>query len=210
MNNYSSAALDCNKAIDLDKKNAAAYYNRGLVYLNTEKYQLAIEDFNIAIRLKSDYAEAYSFRGVTYGNLEKYDIALNDLNKSVEINSNIGMTYYNRGVIYGYLNKLDLELADYNKALKLDKSIAEAYYNRGLIKGKDKEDYKGAIEDFTFALNINPKDIKILLNRGYANLLIGNYDSAIKDYKKVLEIDKDNEKAKNKLKEIDEFLKTHK
>ncbi|MBI5218370.1 MAG: tetratricopeptide repeat protein [Bacteroidia bacterium] len=47
-------------------------------------------------------------------------------------------------------------------------------------------DYKGAAEDFTKAIQLNPKDMNYYLQRGMAYGLLEDYESAIKDYTTVI------------------------
>ncbi|HBX53571.1 MAG: hypothetical protein A2275_08675 [Bacteroidetes bacterium RIFOXYA12_FULL_35_11] len=61
--------------------------------------------------------------------------------------------------------------------------------NSFLESGKNKfknRDYKGAVEDFTKAIELDPNDMNFYLQRGYAYGLIDNYESAITDYTTII------------------------
>jgi len=54
------------------------------------------------------------------------------------------------------------------------------------LKGHD---YKGAIEEFTKAIEMNPTSAPAYHNRGYAKKLMGAYTDAIEDYTKAIELE---------------------
>src|SRR6266542_1101227 len=71
------------------------------------------------------------------------------------------------------------------EALTLRSSAA--YFNRGLAK-KSIGDDDGAIDDYTRAIEINPRDAAAYNNRGLARYDNGDYDLAFDDYTKAIEI----------------------
>ena len=60
------ALADHNQAIQLDPNDAMAYNNRGNVYNDQGKYDLALADLNQAIQLDPNDAIAYTNRGALY------------------------------------------------------------------------------------------------------------------------------------------------
>lgn len=46
------------------------------------------------------------------------------------------------------------------------------------------KNYKGAIEDFTQALEFTPDDVNLFLNRGFIKSLSGDEEGAVEDYNK--------------------------
>ena len=55
---------------------AQAYANRGLVYRETGKYDLALADYNKAIGIDPNYAITYLGRGIVYRAEKKAALAL--------------------------------------------------------------------------------------------------------------------------------------
>ncbi|TRV43884.1 MAG: serine protease, partial [Microcystis panniformis Mp_MB_F_20080800_S26D] len=80
---YDEGLAAINKAIELAPR-AYAYTNRGNLYSNQQKYELALADYNKAIELNRNFAEAYNNRGGLYSNQQKYELALADFNKAIE------------------------------------------------------------------------------------------------------------------------------
>jgi len=81
-------------------------------------------------------------------------------------------------------------MLDYNNAIKLDSNYVEAYFNRGVLK-KDLGDFRGAIQDYTKAIELNSKDTSVYIlfnNRAYAKLQIGDFHGAIEDCNRAIEL----------------------
>ncbi|MDB9386653.1 tetratricopeptide repeat protein, partial [Microcystis aeruginosa] len=49
-----------------NNQDAIGYYNRGVGYIQQEKYDLALAEFTKAIELDPNYTEAYNNRGFLY------------------------------------------------------------------------------------------------------------------------------------------------
>lgn len=62
-------AMEClNNIIKINPKEAAAYYNRAIVYSQLRQPKRAVENYNQAVRLKPDFTQAYINRAVIYLN----------------------------------------------------------------------------------------------------------------------------------------------
>ena len=70
---------------------------------------------------------------------------------------------------------------------KAEKNNAQFYYERG-VKKLDKGIYKGAISDYTKAIEINPEYEDAYYDRGFAKEKIKDYVGAISDYNKVIKL----------------------
>lgn len=69
------ALLLLNKAIQMDKKNDAAYSNMVEVLCTLDRYRDALSVLKKRSELKKDFAEGYSFQGFIYEKLEMKDSA---------------------------------------------------------------------------------------------------------------------------------------
>ncbi len=167
---YDEGLAAINQAINLAPR-AVWYLNRGNLYQDQQKYELALADWNKAIEINPNYAEAYLNRGNLYKNLQKYELALADYSKAIDINPNYAYAYYNRGNLYKNLQKYELALADYSKAIKINPNFAEAYNNRGNLYSNQQK-YELALADYNKAIEINPNFAEAYANRGllYAEL----------------------------------------
>src|SRR5208282_248957 len=84
-NRWNEAIDAFNKALELNPKYAAAYYNRGAAYYYLGSYNQAIADYNKAIELNMKDAMVYYNRGSAYYSLGKYDLAIADYDKAIEL-----------------------------------------------------------------------------------------------------------------------------
>ena len=83
------------------------------------------------------------------------------------------------------------------QALKLEPANphnALLFSNLGTIQRRQR-DYDQALESYTYALNIAPRAVPILLNRAALNLEMGRNEQARVDYSLVLDLEKDNREA---------------
>ena len=79
------AIAEFNQAIKLNPKYAEAYYNRGNIYNNQGKYDLALAEFNQAIKFKPKYAKAYYNRGLVYKTQRNIERVISDFEKAAKL-----------------------------------------------------------------------------------------------------------------------------
>ncbi len=144
------------KAIEINPKDAYAYFKRGLAKYNSKDYQGAIADWTKAIEINPQYADAYSNRGNAKNGLGDNQGAIADYSKAIEINPQHDNAYNNRGGRKAESGDTQGAIADFNKAIEINPQDAVAYNNRGIVKGRS-GDNQGAIADWTKAIAINPQ-----------------------------------------------------
>lgn len=76
------AIADMSKLIELQPKNATAFYNRGDFYIQSGDPQRGILDLNQAITLKPDYADALQTRGLAKQSLKDFAGATADFQRA--------------------------------------------------------------------------------------------------------------------------------
>lgn len=108
-------------------------------------------------------------------------------------NNNQATKYYNEGLKYSGDGNRKKAIEYYTLAIDLypredSFQISEAYYNRGYNKRK-MNNLIGAISDYTRAIEFRPDYYKALNNRGVTNLLLENYEDAIRDFTSVIKYD---------------------
>lgn len=87
-----------------------------------------------------------------------------------------------------YFEDYVLSIQYFNQVIQAKPYLYEPYYYRGIAKVL-LEDFKGAEEDCTLALERNPFVVGVYSCRGYARQQLGDYAGAIADYTKGLEYD---------------------
>jgi tetratricopeptide (TPR) repeat protein/S1-C subfamily serine protease len=192
---YDEGLAAITQAINLAPR-AAWYSNRGIIYDNQQKYELALSDWNKAIEINPNFALAYNNRGLLYYNQQKYDLALSDYSKAIEINPNDAYAYVSRGNLYSDLRKYDLALSDYNQAIRINPNDADAYVSRGNLYS-DLRKYDLALSDYDKAIKINPNYAEAYYNRGLLYYNLRKYDLALSDYSKAIDINPNDASAYN-------------
>ncbi|NJP19470.1 MAG: tetratricopeptide repeat protein, partial [Hydrococcus sp. CRU_1_1] len=92
---------DYNQALKLNPNDATAYYNRGLLYANQQKWELALADYNQALQLNPNYANAYYNRGIVRYQMGDRQGSIQDLQKSAEL-------FYQQGNMSLYQQAIDV------------------------------------------------------------------------------------------------------
>ena len=102
----------------------------------------------------------------------------------------VAAAYNGIGNIKAAINEeYDEAINNYDKAIRRDsKNIF--YHNRGSTKVRS-DDYKGAIEDFNEAIELDPKYVYAYHNRGVAKGGLGDHKGAISDYSHAIELDEE-------------------
>lgn len=175
------------RAIDLDPKNAEAYFNRGIAYANKGELNNAIADYDKAIELNPENLNAYLVRGSVHANRRELNKAIADYDKAIELDSENSTAFFVRGSAYAGKGEFDNAMADYDKAITLDSASPDAYLGRGTVY-LQKDEWDNAIADYDKVIELNPKSSATYVNRGTAYVKKGELDNAIIDYNKVIEL----------------------
>ena len=198
---FVNAEEEYNQALKLDPDNAIA--TNGLKLLSEDKLQTQSTQYSVlALKLHSE---------------GKYEQAIEQYVKALEINPKDSKLHYNIGT--AFQAKGDLEHAEkaYNKSLELEpqndkakqalelltkqvtqKKVQELS-NRA-IELQNSSNYQEAITTYLAALSIDPHDPSIYYNLGTAYQASNDLNNAQVNYKKALDIDKNNLTYQNALK----------
>jgi len=129
----------------------------------------------------------YAYQSKIYSSVWSYSISLYD--DVIEKNPDIAFPYNNKALFYFYEGNYKDALINYELAISKDSTFTNAHYNKGLLF-LDKGEYNQALSDFTLAITYSRiTDPEILTSRGWVYYLLGNYDSAVKDYNLAIEAD---------------------
>lgn len=177
--NYSEALNQYNQSVAINPNYGAVYHRRALVHHELEDLKAA----------ESDYLRAVEFgegRYMSYANLCKlhrmegdYEQAMKECNAAIqgddfEQKHNV---YLQRGTMLALAKNYKGALADYNEYIKHDTEEVKAYRWRA-IAHFELEDYKAAMKDIEFALNLNGSDAISYMYRYKIHKLRGNKKEA--------------------------------
>lgn len=129
----------------------------------------------------------YNNRGLMYfqsGQLEK---AMADYDLSIALDPELSQAYNNRGNCHAALGMRVEATLDYDMAIDLNPFNVRALINQGITL-RELEIYELAIENFDIALAIGQLEGHVYAERGRTYHLMGEWNAAIADYRRALEI----------------------
>ena len=103
-----------------------AHYNRGMTYLNDERYSEAVPAFQNAITLDSDFSTAHYNLGLTYLKMETYQRAVDALQKTIALDSTYKAAHHALALAYLGQQELGKARDTARDALKLDANYQPA------------------------------------------------------------------------------------
>lgn len=154
INEPQKALIDADKAVNLNFNNFSSKYYRGMINNYLYKTDDAIKDYSYIIRHRdSVYMEvALQERAAILYNTNQFEKSIEDFNRLIELDSLNESAYTSRGIAKSRNNVYSL----YSDSITSDSFLK---YSR--IEFFDYEtiilDTKGAIGDFSKAIEINPK-----------------------------------------------------
>lgn len=125
--------------------------------------------------------------------LGKYSIAKNILKKIIENNIDNIEAMNLLGISYYELKKFRESEEIFSQLIKKNENY-KYYYNRGNAR-IELNKLSESIADYTYALNLNPNEADIYINRGYSYYRNKNYNKALEDFQKASEIETKNYKT---------------
>lgn len=163
---YPNSMNDLQKAIDLNNKNALAYFSRANCSL---KMADIIEQLNqssnaITVALNSDPKQT---KVTTIETVTDYSAVMNDYTTCLQLNPDFAFAYFNKAYVKCKMRDYEGALTDLNKALEIETDFAEAYFNRGLTKIY-LDDVEGGALDLSKAGELGIQDAYNIIKR-YCN-----------------------------------------
>jgi tetratricopeptide (TPR) repeat protein len=175
-------------AIEANKNDAEAYYERGLAYMEERKYQKSIRDFTNAIRIDSNSAKAYFSRVELFDCNGQITKALTDYAKAISldpevmrIDSNLVKAYFSRAECFNRNGQITKALNDYAKVTSLDPNRAEAYEERAGIY-EELGDTEKTIAEWQNSINHGYYTLEIIKTLAILYEETGRYENAVKLY----------------------------
>jgi tetratricopeptide (TPR) repeat protein len=170
-------------------RNARAWGNLGMCYVDAGLPGEAVPCFSQAIELKRDNSTAYSNRGsafihndrgIAFARMNRLDEAVQDYDTAIALNPDYAEAYVNRGAAYADSNRFNEALQDYSRAVALQPDNARAYSNRAVV-GLRTGRFNEALSDCDKAIALQPDYANAYLNRAYGRYLVKEFDKALAD-----------------------------
>ena len=176
-----------------ERKTAAELIRRSIYKLEKGLYESAQEDAENGLALDPRQVSANFVIGMSKTKKQEYKGGLEALNKA--INADIALPhsdiYLSRGICKQGLNDIEGARDDWAKALELEPEKSELIFFRGFGNFL-MEDYGNALNDFERIIEVFPERVDLLHAYSVCISKAGEYETAIKYLKKLLELDPDN------------------
>jgi tetratricopeptide (TPR) repeat protein len=170
---------------------AVQSYEEGARLLGEEKYAEAVSALNNALRIESgNYPEAHLAKGHALKAMEDYSGAANAYSQVLQYDSSSAEAYNGRGECYMESSPpvYDLALSDFQNALNLNRTDPTALSNLGHVLVAISQSPLDAIRVLDEALELRSDDARAFRDRGLARAMLREFDKAILDLNKAVEL----------------------
>ncbi|MBN2017523.1 MAG: tetratricopeptide repeat protein [Candidatus Cloacimonetes bacterium] len=177
---YDKALKDFNFIININPNDEMAYSNRGIVYLELHKYGYALKDFSRAIILNPNRAQTYYLRGKVKNLIGNKEGALSDFNAALNLKPDLIDALVQRAMLYEAKGNYEAAIIDALKSYRLNKDKLDSVILLGDLLTK-KGDLPIAIDFYSHAISIEPKNAEIYKKRAVVYYLLGKYIKSNQD-----------------------------
>ncbi len=165
--------------------------NQGNAFRDDGRYSDALTNYNKIITADPSFYEALSNRGYVLYMLGNYNAAITDYNKALVLKPNDKKLLINRILCYQKLGNNDIAEKEIENSI-LNGDNSAQYYNLLGNTYFEKNKYKEAIEQYSKAIEIEPKTALFWYNRANSKARLSMHNEACSDYNKSIEIDNSN------------------
>ncbi|MDD3877229.1 MAG: tetratricopeptide repeat protein [Bacteroidales bacterium] len=173
--------------IEKDTGVAIAHLNLGNTFLESSRYQNAINSYNNAIRLSRDLIEAYEGRGLAFFNSGDFVKAIDDFSVVLLNDSHNIQVLLSRAQSYVNIFQFEKAIVDLDNLLLIAPDNAQALNNRGAVYYNMGRPIK-ALNDFQRAIEIDSTNPMAFFNRAMLMEQMNNYQQAFNDYSRCIQL----------------------
>ena len=192
--NYEKAIRLYFEAIEENPQHSLYYHLRAILYIELERYELALNDLSTAICLSPSVALNFYHRG--NANLaigELYDTAL-DYDEAIKLQIEPpynSFTYVHKGLVENRLSNFKAAFSNFNKALLINPDLQPALIGRCESRA-ELNDLDSAYQDISKAIVLKPNVDVLYQKKGSIELRRGRFKEAIENYDKARSLNPNN------------------
>jgi tetratricopeptide (TPR) repeat protein len=212
---FKGAIQDFDQALQINPQFAEAYYKRGVARFDLGDHPGAIADYTQALQLNPESIENYCGRSLARLAMGNPQGAIEDANQVLQLKSNHAPACNLQGTIYRRLGDTQQAIASFKKAAQLyleqkdavncrrcldsisqiqdaqkraaTQAETEAFFNQA-VKKVIRGNYRAALEDFNWLLQIDPGNASAYCYRGVVLSKLGNHQGAIQDLGQAMQL----------------------
>ena len=129
---YERGLILSNQLIKNNPNNFTAIANRGIIFINLNKFQKAIDDFALVLKINPNDVETLSNLALAQKWLGYTEQSLQNLNKAIKIKPTHIEAYCVKAGVYIDLHQYNKSKKNFLKAIEINKNYPEANYGLGL------------------------------------------------------------------------------
>lgn len=186
---YNEAMREYQISLNLNPQDILTLYNVGILNLKMGEYEKSLKQYNKLIRLKPNMGDAYYGRGSVYFASQNYDKAIKDFKKAIELNPYSAEYRFGLAVAYSKVNMNENSITELKKIIDIAPTYIDAYFLISSIYYEMKQ-FDQAIKYLNLAKMTCPSNIDIYRHLGKIYLEKGDYNNAMLQYKKIIEMSK--------------------
>lgn len=186
---YDRALADYSTALRFDGEDSYALYNRGLIYHSRGDYKKAVTDYSRSLELRPENIKAYILRATIYLDTGRFKKSLADATKAHELDPRNPAPLAIRGMAYAWRYDAQHAEADFAALRSIDPNEPTLIRGEALLK-MNVDDFAGAVQSLTTALNRYPEDAWSLNMRAEAYKKLGEIDKSRADADRVASLTK--------------------
>lgn len=165
--------------------------NRANAHLENKSWNLALADVDRTLQLHPDTVPALALKGVVLSSARRFDEALAVLDRAIAVAPGQPDNWVNRGVVRYQQHDFPAARNDLRTALRLDSTHADAKNTLSMVLTELGQP-DSALVLVNQALAVRPRHPYYLNNRGWIELVRGNWNNARRDIDNSLAIDPSN------------------
>ena len=163
-----------------------AHNNLGLIRLDRQQIDLALESFDAAVASRPASVESRTARGMAYARSGRSDQALADFDAAIRLNPAYPQVYLQRAELLNRLGRYDEAVDDISRFLKANPMYADARRILGFaFVGLQR--YEDALAEFSRAVQLGAGP-RTLVERGAVLVRLRRYDEALVDLDRAIEL----------------------
>ena len=200
---YSDIETLYRTTIDRNPDCGMCRYNLGVLLVDTDRVQAAIEQYQQAVRIKPDYGEGHNNLGNALLQVGRVQEAIGHFKQALRVKPNLAEAHNNLGNALLQVGRVQEAIDHYEQALRLKPDFAEAHNNWGnalFQSGRIAE----AIGHYEQALRLKPDYANAHNNMGTALVRMGRVTEAKEQYEAALRIRPDHALARDNLSRLQE------
>jgi len=159
----------------------------GVLKIQLQHPQSAIELIQKAIELKPNFAQAHCNLGVAFEAFSLLDEAMQSFAQAAALKSDYWLAFFNLGNVLFKKKQYNKALINFEKAISIKPDYAQAYMNSGLAL-VELGLFDQAFESYESALEIKPDYAEALSNKGNLLLQLKSFQDALECYNKAIQI----------------------